>query len=97
MPDHLAHVDGLGLAPPLHLHPDGQGGLPDDALTKAVLLQLGKLGPGKLSQPLSIMPPPWHSDIGNMVNATSACGHFSDFCDLRKKGTKKTMLKQVFL
>ncbi len=47
MSNHLGHVDCLGSTLALHRHPDGQRSLSNDALTKAILFQLGKLGSGK--------------------------------------------------
>jgi hypothetical protein len=46
MPNNLAHPDSLGAAPHVHVHPDGQGGLSNDALAEAILSQLGELGSG---------------------------------------------------
>ena len=47
MSNHVGHSDRLGSSVALHGHSDGQRSLSNDALAKAILFQLGKLGSGK--------------------------------------------------
>jgi hypothetical protein len=47
MSNHLANPNRLGPASFFNFNSDGKGSLSDDALTKAILFQLGKLGSGK--------------------------------------------------
>jgi len=43
----MGNFDRLGSFIALNCHSDGQGSLSNDALTKAILFQLGKLGSGE--------------------------------------------------
>jgi hypothetical protein len=55
MSNHLANSNRLGSASIFNFDSDGKGGLSDDALTKAILFQLGKLGSGNTCKKMTLI------------------------------------------